>query len=482
MAGTGWAMIAVLIGQGASLVTQFVAGHKLDEEQFRVWGLAMAIAGIALAIRTAGVRDVLVQSGDEFPDLARPVLHIGLAIAIAAAGLLGLAAPMLERAFDADGLTVMLWVLVFSVPLGVPGRIYNARLSIDLRFRAIQTIIVTNNIFRQSTAIVLLLLGFGPVSMVLPMISCAIFEWVVSRWAAGGIPPATRQPTRETYKYVFTASKWIVVAIIGTVLVDNLDKVAIDLVVVGPVLGVYFFAYRLTMGFFALFRNSMANVMMPSLARLTALGLERQRYAYERSARTLVFLCGPMCVAMCLAAEPAIHLLWNGRWDEAIIPTQLMALSLVTRMLATLGTALNAARGAWRRNGLILVIDGIGTGLAGLLGAWMGGLVTLTLVISVYRFLSGLVIYALAGNLIHVSWRHLLVEVTLPATLSICFVGLSQFVALRAGAAHPVLISMPVFAGLTLGYALLFQRGVVREMLAVLLNRTGRAGPGREQV
>jgi hypothetical protein len=50
---------------------------------------------------------------------------------------------------------------------------------------------------------------------------------------------------------------------------------------------------------------------------------------------------------------------------------------------------------------------------------------------------------------------------------------------LQSGVAYAVLINIPVYAGLALIYALLFQRRVVREMFAVLLNRGGK--PATEQ-
>ena len=452
-------------------MTQFVAGRELDEEGFRLWGLAMSIAGIVLTIRTAGIRDILVQRGDEYPDLSRPAMHVGLAFSMLAVLILGSTAPLFERWFKADGLAVMLWVITLSMPLGVPPRIYNAKLGIDLRFQANQIIIAINNILRQGTAITLLLLGYGPVSLVWPMVITAVFEWIATRWLTGPLPPSTRKASLDTYKSLLAASKWIVLGIFGAVLIDNLDNIVIDMVVVGPIMGVYFFAYRLTLGFFRLFKNSLANVMMPSLAKLTSLGVDRQRSAYERSGRSLVLVCGPMCIVLALFSGPAIHLLWDGRWDSAIVPTQIMALSLVTRMHGPLGISLAAARGAWRRRALLLIGDGIGTGLAALVGSLLGGLVVITLVISLYRFLSGPLIYQNVGSTVRVKLRHTLFEVLLPATVVVALGVGSHYTAVWLGYSYSHLIALGIYAVAAGGFAFGFQAQAIRDIKSVVLNR-----------
>jgi hypothetical protein len=69
---------------------------------------------------------------------------------------------------------------------------------------------------------------------------------------------------------------------------------------------------------------------------------------------------------------------------------QLLALSLPIKMVMPLCRSLMEGRGEWRLVSTLLLADGIGTVLAGGLGAWLGGVTSIAAVISAYNLAFGL--------------------------------------------------------------------------------------------
>ena len=77
------------------------------------------------------------------------------------------------------------------------------------------------------------------------------------------------------------------------------------------------------------------------------------------------------CFALVPAAAAFVHTLWGGKWDNAIPVVQLLALSLPIKMVMPLCRSLMEGRGEWRLVSTLLLADGIGTVIAGGLGAWV---------------------------------------------------------------------------------------------------------------
>ena len=96
------------------------------------------------------------------------------------------------------------------------------------------------------------------------------------------------------------------------------------------------------------------------------------------------------CFVLVLAANSLVHGLWRGKWDSAIPVVQLLALSLPIKLVMPLCRTLLEGQGEWKLVSTLLLADGIGTIIAGGVGAWLGGLVAIAAVVSGYNLVSGL--------------------------------------------------------------------------------------------
>jgi len=231
-------------------------------------------------------------------------------------------------------------------------------------------------------------MGFGPISFVLPLIVIAVYE-TATGWYAVGVWPPNRQLTWQAMRGVLRDSRWIMLTSVAGILVINGDYLAISLLQTKETLGIYYFGFQLSFSLAALFTNGVEAVMMPAFSRLQH-DPERQKVGFFKAVRVLMLGATFACFALVLTASPLVHVLWRGKWDSAIPVIQVLALSLPIKLVIPLCRSLVEGRGEWKFMSTLLLADGFGTVIAGGLGAWLGGLMSIAAVVSGYNFVFGL--------------------------------------------------------------------------------------------
>lgn len=388
--GMAWSAAALIVGQIAAVTSMIVSGFYLNAEQFRVAGLALAVASMASSARAAGVRQYLIHHRADYANLCRPALRLALLIAAAIAALLLASAHWMEGALAAPDLAPMIVVVAASMLPGVPGRVYGAKLSIGLDFRATQSVLMKVQLARQLSVIILLLCGAGAMSLIVPILIAEVLDWMLTRRAAGPLPAQTKVAKWSDCRQVLAASRWITLSVVGVVLAENLDRFAVECILGGVELGYYYFAYRLTVGLYRLASRGFQNIMTPSFAMIQAEGDARQGAAFLRAASSATLVAGGAAGLLAILMPPMIALVWAEKWVASSSLACVIALSFGGRALVPLSSALVNAKGLWRLSATAQLLDGMLVGFAAAFGAMFGEVFCAAVMVSAYRFLSGL--------------------------------------------------------------------------------------------
>jgi O-antigen/teichoic acid export membrane protein len=117
---------------------------------------------------------------------------------------------------------------------------------------------------------------------------------------------------------------------------------------------------------------------------------QRQMAALVRAMRAVVGTAVPLAITFALAAPLIVHLLWHGKWDVAIRPTQILAACVPPWLIIHSVRALLEARGYWRLRFGLLALNGVGGITAAALGTCFGGVTEITLTVAVFYVLLGL--------------------------------------------------------------------------------------------
>lgn len=415
--GVLWSALAVLITKASSFVSQLALGWLLSKDDFGIYAIAVSAGSLASVFKDGGTRKILIHQGDQFERLATPVFQLSLAFNCATAGVLALAAPWIGQAYRATELPPLLWIVAASIVLSTFGTVQRTKLTVDLRFRANSAISAASAVLRHAATVLFALLGFGPQSFVLPLILVALFEAAAGYVLVGS---ARRGPSLDwaTAKLLMGQSQWLILSTLLMVLSLQGDYLVAGAIQTKEVLGVYFFAFQLTVALSAPFSSSVNAVLTPSLARLKD-DVPRQGKALLKSLRVLAMIAAPACTALVVIAAPAVAILWRGKWDAAVGAVQVLALSLPLRLLTPISMSLIDSRGQWRRGALLMALDAAGTLGAAALGAALGDAVVLAACVSAERAVVSVVQCVAAARLVHVPLGELAGAVFVPFVASL---------------------------------------------------------------
>lgn len=476
-----WVSVGAVASKFASLGAQLVLGWVLSTEDFALYAIAISWSTIALALRNAGTQRFLIQKGNSYDEFASVCFKMALLFNGIGFVLLALAAPALSHLYDSQSLNAIIWIIALSLPLNTVSLIFQAKLSSEMKFQTLTRISIWSALLRHGSMALFALMGFGPISFVLPLILIAVFETAAGWYEVGAWPPY-RRLTWHAMRGVLRDSRWIMLTSLAGILVMNGDYLAISLLQTKETLGIYYFGFQLSFSLTALFTNGVEAVMMPAFSRLHS-DQERQKVAFFKAVRALMLGATLACFALILAANPLVHGLWGGKWDSAIPVVQLLALSLPIKLVMPLCRTLMEGRGEWRLVSTLLLADGIGTVIAGGVGAWLGGVIAIAAVVSGYNLVFGLLFYGFVTKRIGGEIGNMFVPVLATFLFGILALSTTSFLTLlgvvdgsRFWQATMLIV---IYTVTYLGLARLFLKDSVSEVVSLGIRVISGFGPAK---
>jgi O-antigen/teichoic acid export membrane protein len=406
-------MVATRLG---GIAAQIVLGWVLTKDDFALFGVAVLIIGIGQSVHNGGIRPVLVQRPDQFASLASAGFRYASIVAVATMLALGACAPGLTTLLDRPGLTTLLWIGAVSFPLQIPPLIYQAKLAVEMRFQSSAAVMVCSGAARSGAMIASALGGLGAASFVIPYASTAALEWPLLRKVAGALPSGVPLDRGRFWEFARNG-RWLSLSTLGSTLALHGEKLLVDRLTPG-LLGTYFFGSQLVLGVTNLLQAGFGNVLLPTFARM---GGDRQRQvsAYLRSVRAFGLLGAPACVALAVLSPALLHLVWQGKWDDATPVVQCLSIALFSWVLGQLSLQMVSALGAWRVHAALVGLDAVTLMGAAAVGARSGDLTQLALWVSAQRLCWGFVQVTTTARLLGVGWRKTCASIAVPASAGV---------------------------------------------------------------
>lgn len=476
--GTAYMFAGQVLVKLTALVGLWVLGYYLDEEQFAVWGFALSTVALADCVRDMGAHKVLIQRGGEFDELGSPVFKMGFGFNLAAAVVLMGIAPVMARVYDDPRIAWLIVIAALTIPLQSPVTVMRAKLSIDLRFKTLVQLDIAMQFVKNGSMILLAILGFGVYSFVLPLVLMALFNIAAFRWCAGPFPPRHKL-TKEHFQTIFSAVKWITLSSFFGALINQGDRLVIGWFEIKDVVGVYFFAFQLIFSTVVIFGSGMIGVFMPTLSKL-ADDPARRAQVYRRMLRVSAVVFSAVSIVALIVSGPAIHLLWQGRWDAAIPVAEVMSVSLSLYLLGPVAMSLIEASGRWHFRAALMCTEMVGVLIGAGVGAWLGGLVAIAVCVVSVKAVMGVVQCVVAGRFTGIGPGEVIGPLAGPVLLalasgSVCYFG--SYWLLPGQAILAAAGGMVVFAALYAGGLRLLMPQHFQEMLGV----AGQLVPGRRR-
>lgn len=345
-AGVGW-----LLGQNAgariiSLASQIVLARILLPSDFAALALAGTVTSLFEALISFGVDDVLVQRQRTMRYWAKPAFVTSLGLSIASMLLVIACMPVAVHLYEAPVLYSILPIMALGMPLSALSTVPAAALRAALNFRFLATYSAIELAVGQVAVIALALHGLGVISFVLPgpvlAVVRAAFFWFVAK------PQLGRLRFRQL-RMMGKASSAVFGSRVIAALVSQGDYFVLGLFASKPEVGAYFFAFRLAVQPLRVLAGSLISVLVPALATLRNEPLRQGEVAVS-ACRVLAFITMPYGFMQAAVARPLFGLLFGSKWDDAIVPAEILSVGLAFDAVAWIALALLSARGEFRRS------------------------------------------------------------------------------------------------------------------------------------
>ncbi len=457
----------------SALLAQFALGWLLTSNDYKVWGMLLSFRMLVDGLRHGGMVPVMQQQGVSALREARVYLQYGLGFNMLAAVILLAFTPAAEWYFQTEGLRWLVVLMAVSLLLQTFGALHRTRLSIELRFSTIAKSTAVAAFTAYASMVALAALGMGPYSFVIPLSISVLIEWAFFRQAAGPIDRGANL-TRPAFAKIFRISRWVMVSA-GLAAITTMGDYLIIGRLAPDLLGEYLFGFQLTVAFSTVVVAGFQQVMLPTFSRLQA-DRRRLAQAFTRSITLTALLSAPCFAAIALFAPTIIHLLWAGKWDNAIPVVQVMSLVLILRLLNPLAISTLQVMGRWDVYAKTLVVDAASIVAAAVIGCWAGDLPTLAVAVGIGRCLAVPILIAAACTALEIPGWALVMKLSSRIALPVVSV-LTVWVTTGfpgIGRREDIAVAMLVVFVTTLLMARFF-RMELRQILGMLFGPRGHA-------
>lgn len=378
--GFVWMAAQSVISKGIGMVGQWALAWLLLPGDFSLIALAYTVTTFAGLLQQAGLREVLVHRHRKLALWSTPAFWMSLAMGFLGSAVMLAAAPFAASVFGEPKVAELIAIIAISAPLSALTTVPLASLQGELRFKALASFNLMSNTLTIALQVLLAWMGYGAFAFAIARPIVAVVEIGVAWWMAA--PKVRWRPRLRAWKHLFADSGvMLAVAFIYTG-VTQLGPIVLGKLQLGDVVGLYFWAYNLSLQTLMLFSANLKQVLFASLRQLQGQP-ERQLSAFLRATRLLGMVVTPLCLLQAAAAEPVVRLLFKDEWLPAVPMLQILSIGMALLAVVTPANGLLMAQGRFRMYLLLSVISAVMsltfTPLGGILGGGIGVAIATTL-------------------------------------------------------------------------------------------------------
>src|SRR5205814_1655408 len=186
-----------------------------------------------------------------------------------------------------------------------------------------------------------------------PNVARTIALWIAER------PPARWRLQLRRWRYLTGDSGVLLLTAALGMLVTQGDYLIMGLFHEPPTVGLFYFAFNLSMQTFTLLSVNLGGVLFPALSKLEA-DRPRQVAAFVRAARGFASIAVPFCLLQAVLSAPGMRLVFTAKWLPAIAELQVLSLAMAMRSVSVPAVGLAAAQGRFRFNLMMAAVSAAG--------------------------------------------------------------------------------------------------------------------------
>lgn len=342
--GALWFLLQTVVIKASGVITQVALAYLLVPEDFGAIGLALSVTALADVLHQSGLAQVVVQRGEELEDRGSSVFWLSVFMGLGAMAVLMVAAPLLERLFDAPDVAVLVVVIALAVPINAANVVPRAKLIADLAFSKIAAISGLQVLLVGILSVVGAAVGLGSLSFAIPVPIAALVALI---WYRRSSPLGLSwPPSTDSWRPLFRSSLVLITTSWLAKIVDYGDYFLLGVFTDPATVGLYFFAFRLSAQSATIVAHNVGRVMFPALVQVPS-GSERQYRAFTRGTRALAGIGVPIAVVMVFFGRDLVYAVFDSEWNDSAFFVQVLSVAATVKVVSESHTHLLRAQGRY---------------------------------------------------------------------------------------------------------------------------------------
>jgi PST family polysaccharide transporter len=328
-----WSVSSRVIRDVTRLAMGIFLARLLTPSEWGIAGMALTVVALLAMLTDLGLPAALVQrvriTETDRSTLFWASVGIGAGVTLFAIAISGLVAdlfgqPQVQSLFAVASLTFLIASLE-----KVPGTL----LTREMAFRSLELRQIAATIAGAVAALVLALWGAGPWAIVgnavvTAAVSC-VFLWILTPWRPSFLF------SWHSFRDMTGFGGKLLAAQLATYFQLNADKLLIGRYIGAAPLGNYQLGYQLMFTPIGNISYPLQGVMFPALSSMQE-DRARMSAAWLRAKRLAVALMTPAFLIIFVVAPDFIPTVFGSKWEDAIVPLQLMCIAGIAHALGTL--------------------------------------------------------------------------------------------------------------------------------------------------
>src|SRR2546423_4722621 len=343
--GFVWMALQTIVSKVISVGGQIVLAWLLSDADFGLVALAFTATCFPAQINQVGFKEVLVRRSKRYQLWAGSAHWMALGFGLLSALAMLAFAPPAAHIFKSPQLVGLVAIIALAAPIDLLSQVVVIKLQIDLRFRAFASLAFVLAGAGVVLSVIFAAAGAGAYSIFLPLPIIAATRLAIGWWLVR--PPFERRINLQRCRYLIGDSLLVLTARIFGACILIGDYLSLGFFHPKPIVGIYYFAYNLSIQTIYFFAMNLEGVLFPTLSKLTD-DPPRQRQGFLNAARVLAIVSIPTCFLQAALTAPLIHAIFPAKWLPAIPVLQVLCIGMAFRAVGYPSFSLIQAQGQFK--------------------------------------------------------------------------------------------------------------------------------------
>jgi lipopolysaccharide exporter len=317
-----WATVARGVSEVVTIASAVVLARLIPPAEFGRVAIALGIATTAVSLTWAGLGSPLVQMRSIDSKDIEVATMISILAGLVMTALVLLVAVFAVGPFVGHRVAYLLMLVSPVFILSALGTVPTALLQRRLAFRRLSQIEMASTVVGPGTAITLAAIGLDAEAIIFGTLATAVVGTAATLVSARPVRPRWWRG-RARQMSGFGAATGLAM---GTwVLFTNIDYAILGARLSPRTVGIYWRAYQLGVEYQGKISSILLKVAFPLYSR--APNFEEMRSLRGKMVRVHTIVLYPFLTTLIAVAPEAIHVLFGSQWQDAVFPTQVLAVA-----------------------------------------------------------------------------------------------------------------------------------------------------------